>query len=126
MNFVADECVAHDIVTRLRADGHDVYSIREQQKGIDDTCVLETAIRMGRVLLTQDLDFGELVHRQNLSHCGVVIIRLAGLNHALRAERVAELVRAHHAELANSFTVLSPTAVRIRPPLPNDDADPPA
>lgn len=116
MNFVADECVAQDVVTRLRADGHDVYAVREQQNGIDDTTVLETAIRMGRVLLTQDLDFGELVYRQNLPHTGVILIRLTGLAVVLRADRVAELVRTREAELTNAFTVLTPTATRIRPP----------
>jgi predicted nuclease of predicted toxin-antitoxin system len=116
VNFVADECVAQDVVTRLRADGHDVYAVREQQKGIDDTTVLETAIRMGRVLLTQDLDFGELVYRQNLPHTGVILIRLTGLAVVLRADRVAELVRTREAELTNAFTVLTPTATRIRPP----------
>lgn len=65
MKFDADECVAQDIVTRHRADGHDVHSVRERQKGIADTDVLLTAIRMRRVLLTQDLDFGELVYRQH-------------------------------------------------------------
>ena len=116
MNFVADECVAQDIVLRLRTDGHDVYSVREQQRGINDPSVLQIAVGRGCVLLTQDLDFGELVYRHNLPHCGVILIRLPGLAPALRASQVSELVRTRAAELPNAFTVLSPTAARIRLP----------
>lgn len=116
MNFVADECVAQEIVTRLRADGHDVYSVREQERGIDDPSVLSLAVQMGRVLLTQDHDFGELVYRQNLHHRGVMLVRLPGFAPGTRADRVVAVVRAHAAELPNAFTVVTPSAVRIRPP----------
>lgn len=127
MNFVADECVAQEIVTRLRAEGHDVYSVREQDRGIDDPSVLSLAVQAGRVLLTQDHDFGELVYRQSLTHRGIVLIRLPGLAPANRADRVAALVRTHASELPNAFTVITLSAVRIRPPLEKaaDDAEPP-
>ncbi len=58
MNIVADENVDKEIVDRLRADGHDVFYIIEQNPGIDDEIVLNRSRRTDAVLLTADKDFG--------------------------------------------------------------------
>ena len=50
--------------------------------------------------MTADKDFGELVFRQGLVHSGVVLLRLAGLANATKAEIVAEVCRTRTAELA--------------------------
>jgi predicted nuclease of predicted toxin-antitoxin system len=55
--------------------------------------VLELANSDGRVLVTTDKDFGELVFRLRRVAFGVLLVRLAG-----------------------AFTVLTPSFVRIRPP----------
>lgn len=64
MLLCANENVPGDCVTELRARGHDVLWIRETAPGIADELVLETARSGGRLLITLDKDFGELVfHR---------------------------------------------------------------
>jgi predicted nuclease of predicted toxin-antitoxin system len=116
VTFVADECVLESIIDRLRADGHTVHSIRETSGGATDPDVLTIAVNHQAVLLTQDKDFGELVYRLKQAHCGIVLIRLAGVALADRAEVVANVVANHAAELPRAFTVVSSTGVRIRPP----------
>ena len=64
--------------------------------------------------MTGDKDFGELVFRQRLVHSGVLLLHLAGLANATKAEIVAEVCRTRAAELIGSFTVISPGQVRIR------------
>ncbi len=63
MNLVADESVAGPIITRLRADGHVVRSIREIAQGDPDDMVLRDSVVQAAPLLTEDKDFGELVYR---------------------------------------------------------------
>lgn len=112
--FLADENVDKVIIERLRADGHDVAWVSEMQPGITDDQVMAIANDQGRVLLTGDKDFGELVFRQGLITTGVVLLRLAGLAASGKADAVATAIRDHGHEFRDAFAVVSPGLVRIR------------
>jgi predicted nuclease of predicted toxin-antitoxin system len=114
VNLVADEGVDRPVVERLRQDGHDVVYVAELSPSIPDEEVLQQANARSAVLVTADKDFGELVFRQGLVHSGVVLLRLAGLTNATKAETVAEVCRNRTAELIGAFSVVSPGQVRIR------------
>jgi predicted nuclease of predicted toxin-antitoxin system len=96
-------------------DGCDVLSIRDGHSGVDDPTVLGIARRENAILLTEDKDFGELVYREQLSHCGVVLIRIDGMRRDRRADIVSEAIRLHKNELPDAFTVIDPGGVRARP-----------
>ena len=114
MNLLADESVERSVVESLRRDSHQVLYVAELAPSIVDEEVLREANDRGSVLVTGDKDFGELVFRQRLVPSGVVLLRLAGLANATKAEIVAEVCRTRAAELIGSFTVISPGQVRIR------------
>ena len=61
MRLLADENVPLPSVHVLRAAGVDVTAIAEVTPGIADAEVLSHSRRDGRILLTFDRDFGELV-----------------------------------------------------------------
>jgi predicted nuclease of predicted toxin-antitoxin system len=48
-------------VASLSAAGHDVAYVPERQVGISDDEVLQIAFAEGRILPTEDKDFGELL-----------------------------------------------------------------
>lgn len=114
MNFLADESVDRQIVERLRRDGYRVVYVAEMEPGIPDTTVLASANSEAALLFTADKDFGEMLFRQRLHTLGVVLIRLAGLAPARKAELVASAVNQHAADLPRAFTVIAPGAIRIR------------
>lgn len=114
MNLLADESVDGPIVTRLRHEGHHVIYVAEMSPGIDDVEVLRQANDQGALLLTADKDFGELVFRQGRVTSGVILIRLAGLSAASKAEVVARLFQDHAADLPKSFCVVTAGGARIR------------
>ncbi len=118
MNLVADESVDRQVVLRLRQEGHDTVYVAELSPSITDDAVLQEANRRGALLVTADKDFGELVYRQGRVHAGVVLLRLAGLPLAAKAETVAQVFRERGPELPGAFSVISPGAVRIRRPNP--------
>lgn len=111
---MADEGVDYQIVERLRQAGHTVWYLAEMDPGTSDQEVLSLANREGAVLLTADKDFGEMVYRQHLAHPGIILLRLAGLSPAGKARLVAEAINAHSPEFAHGFTVISPSAIRVR------------
>ncbi len=114
MNFLADESIDQPIVKRLRGYGHRVWYVAEMDPGISDDMVLDLANRHKALLLTADKDFGELVFRQKRSTQGVLLIRLAGLSAARKADVVAVAVAEHQTELTQAFAVIEPGYIRIR------------
>ena len=114
MRFLADECVDRQIADRLRHDGHTVLYVAEMKPGISDGEVLNLANQEDAILLTADKDFGELVFRQDRVAPGIVLVRLAGLSPAIKAEIVAAAIEDHAAEFLLSFTVIMQDSVRIR------------
>lgn len=73
MRFLLDVCASS---RRMRAmlvgHGHDVASVADRDLRASDVEVLAMALEEGRVLITEDKDFGELVFVRGLPHSGIV------------------------------------------------------
>ena len=89
MRWLADECVAASLVARLREAGHDVLYIAEIGAGTSDTDIVALAHEEGRLLLTEDKDFGDLVFRWGKPVPGLVLVRIAPENSSFTTKRLA-------------------------------------
>jgi predicted nuclease of predicted toxin-antitoxin system len=115
MLLCANEHVPGDCVTELRARGHDVLWIRETAPGIADELVLETARSGGRLLITFDKDFGELVfHRGAEASGGIVLFRIRKTSPAEVSHRVAAII-ASRSDWKGHFSVIDDYSIRMRP-----------
>ena len=77
MKFLADMNMSMSTVQYLRNSGHDAIHLREQ--GLErapDTVVLQKAREEGRIILTFDLDFGDLMASSKEELPSVIIFRL--------------------------------------------------
>ncbi len=114
MNFLLDQSTDARLVTWLTARGHDAVRIgRDYPHGLPDAEVLAIAKREGRILITDDRDFGELVFRHRRPHAGVVYLRLSSYSFALTTARLEEVLT-HHADKLDRFLVVTPGSVRER------------
>jgi predicted nuclease of predicted toxin-antitoxin system len=117
VRFLADESCAGPIITALRLAGHDVSSIAESAKGAADEIVIAQALEAGRVLVTEDRDFGELVFARPHASAGVMLVRFHRRARNSKPKAVVEAVEKMHERLLGAFTVVEPGRVRIaRPP----------
>ena len=114
MRLVADENLDRSVIQKLREAGHEVISVAEMEPGISDEVVHATANSAEALLITEDKDFGELVFRCSLVHQGVILLRLAGLPVAAKAELLVATIATHERELNGAFSVVTPRAIRIR------------
>lgn len=114
MIFLADESLDLPIIKYLRGNGLDVIAIAEIQPSIDDEKVLEIANDEGRILITLDKDFGELVFRLRKVHSGIVLLRLDEVPLLTKIDLLLELIEKRGDELSKSFTVVQKDLVRIR------------
>ncbi len=114
MLFLADENFPAVAVRALTTAGHDVTWIRLVDAGASDDEVLARARKEGRILLTFDKDFGELVFRrgQQATH-GVVLFRLPPLSPEDLARQVVRVLNSR-TDWMNTFTVVEPDRIRMR------------
>lgn len=77
MKFLLDANVAKSVTHQLRALGFDVEHVVELGRGTaHDEEVLALAMKDGRVIITHDRDFGNLIRFPLSQHCGVIFLRL--------------------------------------------------
>ena len=115
MKFLADECCGTGVVASLRADGHDVAYILERQAGISDEEVLQNAFVEGRILLTEDKDFGELIYRLKKPACGMILIRIDVKKRYEKWPRLEALIANHGDRVQGHFVVVELNKYRFRP-----------
>ena len=114
MKWLADENVLEAIVDWLRSRGEDVTLSRDLETDGSDSAALSAAAEQGRIILTDDKDFGELVFRRRLVSAGVLLLRQHGTSPTARLERLDNVWPAIEANLPGSFVVVSPADVRVR------------
>jgi len=57
MQFLIDECTGPTVADWLKSQGHDVVSVYNQLRGIDDDEVIQKCIDENRILVTNGKDF---------------------------------------------------------------------
>jgi predicted nuclease of predicted toxin-antitoxin system len=76
LRFLVDQNISPRIFPLLEAAGHDVVHVQAVSlHEVDDIQVLEYAARDGRVIISSDTDFGELLAAMRLSSPSVLLTR---------------------------------------------------
>lgn len=113
MRFLVDECTGPSVAKWLRNDGHQVFSVFDELRGTSDNELLAKACAEKWILITNDKDFGEMVYRENRSHCGIVFLRLRDQRSAVKIDVLNRLIKAYADKLTDAFVVVTETQVRF-------------
>ena len=62
------------VATWLRGEGHEVFSVFDEARGIEDDEVIQKAYDENWILITNDKDFGEKVYRSRQPHRGIIFM----------------------------------------------------
>lgn len=115
MKLLADENFPAPVSTILRQRDNHVLSIAEFMPGATDHQVLDAAVSSGRLLLTLDRDFGDLIfHQHRPRPAGVILFRLTGSTPAQDNRRMTAVLE-HVEEFVGAFTTVTDTLIRSRP-----------
>ena len=121
LSFLADESCDFAVVRALRAVSYDVLAVSEVTTRSVDRQLIEQAGREGRILLTEDKDFGWLVFVSQVASPGVILIRFPGNARRTLAQTVVQVVQEQGERLTGAFVVVQPGYIRIgRQPGPQD------
>jgi predicted nuclease of predicted toxin-antitoxin system len=116
MKFLVDRCAGQRLAAWLRAQGHDVLASWDAGLDPGDQALLERAAAEGRILVTIDTDFGELVYVQAVPHAGIV--RLPDVPAEERIALMTQVLERHHDALeAQAIITVRGGRIRVsRPP----------
>ena len=112
MRFLVDESTGKRFNQLLNEAGHDSVFVGDVTPGITDETILSNAESEGRILITDDKDFGELVFRLNRPSAGVILLRILTTNPEIRLRVILDLMEKH--ELKHRFITLTDDKIRIR------------
>jgi predicted nuclease of predicted toxin-antitoxin system len=90
-----------------------VTSVLEMMPGAADEVVIALAEREGRVLITEDRDFGQLFYAATRPRCGVILIRYPSAARGAMFTTVATIAEERGADLRDRFVVIEPGRVRV-------------
>jgi predicted nuclease of predicted toxin-antitoxin system len=113
MRFLVDESTGPWVARWLREQGHEVFSVYDQSRGITDDEVIQKACLEGWVLITNDKDFGNKVYRENHPHQGIVLLRLSDERSFIKIETLQKLLSKYSDRLAKAFVVVSERSIRF-------------
>ena len=120
MHLLANENFPGLAITALRSRGHDVVWIREDSPGISDHDVLSRATAEGRILITFDKDFGELVFRLGLNTpSGIILFRISPDSPSFVAQTAVTVLESR-TDWAGHFSVVDENRVRMTVLIPMD------
>jgi predicted nuclease of predicted toxin-antitoxin system len=115
VRLIADECFDRRIVEHLRGRGHDVVHLAQSDRGSPDSDVAVIALREGRVLLTEDKDFGELIVRGRQQTAGVVLLRRRNATLTEVCAALDAALALHGDRLSEAYCVVDDRRSRLRP-----------
>jgi predicted nuclease of predicted toxin-antitoxin system len=115
MRFLADESCDFAVVRALREAGHDVAAVADIFPRAEDQRVIEIALNEGRVLLTEDKDFGQLVFAHKQRSAGIILIRYPNNIRSTLVAAVLDLVARKGKVVQEQFVVLRPGRLRVVP-----------
>ncbi len=115
MKVIADENIDADIIAWLRDREVDVFSVREMMQGAIDSDVLKRSNLEGRILLTKDMDFGELIFHGHLQADGVILLRMKSAGAMVRLAAVQLHWPEVEKRAPGHFLVVSQDRIRVRP-----------
>ncbi len=113
MRFLVDEWTGPAVAEWLRTQNHEVFSVYDEARGLEDNDIIQKAYTENWILITNDKDFGEKVYRERHLHKGVVFLRLDDERVASKIETLRKLLESYADRLPDQFVVVTETRVRM-------------
>ena len=113
MRFLVDECTGPSVARWLQGQGHEVFSVYEQARGMKDEEIIRKAVAENWIVVTNDKGFGEKVYRERHPHKGVVLLRLDDERASNKIETMRQLLDGYSDRLADQFVTVTETQVRL-------------
>ncbi|MBA3768762.1 MAG: DUF5615 family PIN-like protein [Acidobacteria bacterium] len=113
MRFLVDECTGPAVARWLDGQQHEVFSVFDDGRGMDDEAIIEKAHAESWILIIVDKDFGEMVYRERRPHRGIILMRLENQRDANKIATLKRLLETYADKISDRFVVVTETQVRF-------------
>jgi predicted nuclease of predicted toxin-antitoxin system len=113
MRFLVDECTGPKVAAWLRDEGHEVFSVFDEARGIEDDEIIQKSYGENWILITNDKDFGEKVYRERCLHRGIIFMRLDDERATNKIQVLRRLLELYADRFTDQFVVVTETQVRF-------------
>jgi predicted nuclease of predicted toxin-antitoxin system len=114
VRFLADMCIDVRIAMCLLQNGHDATHLRDQGlHRMPNGEIFEKAIREDRIVITFDLDFGEIAALTESRKASVILFRLKNTRTHHVIERLSSVIE-HFADALKRGSILTVEDTRCR------------
>ncbi len=116
MRILADECVFRVTVEALRQSGHDVLTAQEMGlAGQSDMQVVTAAKDAGRLFLTNDMHFSNILLFPPALFHGMIVLRIRPRNQTgVHSILTHLLVERNESDLDGALVIVDPNKYRLR------------
>ncbi len=105
MKFLIDVNASRTLGDWLKQMGHDVIYVTDTDPQMSDEKILDWAVVSGRIIVTTDNDFEQMIWQQRKSHCG--ILRLENLPREQRKTLLMDALKLHSEDLLDGKIVIA-------------------
>jgi predicted nuclease of predicted toxin-antitoxin system len=113
MRFLLDINASGAVLSLLLDSGHDVACVRDVDRKMSDSEILNWAVREERIIITTDSDFEQMIWLQARQHCGV--LRLENLPRSERISLLQDVLSSYGQDLESGAVVIeTKQKIRIR------------
>jgi len=114
MKFLADMGISPRVVDELRQNGHDAVHLAEHGLNrMADGDILQKARQEDRIVLTHDLDFGELLAASGGNLPSVIVFRLKDMRAPNVSKHLFSIIH-QQSESLNQGAICSVTEQKVR------------
>jgi predicted nuclease of predicted toxin-antitoxin system len=107
MRFLADMGVSQQVVEWLRTKGHDAVHLRDEGlQRLPNGEIFQKASREQRIVLTFDLDFGEILAASGGQIVSVILFRLRNTRTDFVIQRLDDVLNQSSADLSRGAIII--------------------
>jgi len=116
VRFLTDMCMDVGVVNWLGSQGHNATHLRDEGlQRMPNGGIFEKAIAESRVVVTFDLDFGEIVALSKGRKAGVILFRLRNTRLSFVLQRLADVIsECADALMRGAIVIVEETRYRVR------------
>ena len=114
IKLLMDVGVGKKVDLWLLNHGYNVKRARDINPRMPDHEILRMAVTEGRMVVTMDKDFGDLVYNSGQPHAGVLLLRLEDANSDEKIKVVKAILEKYSERICNNFCVYKDGKLRIK------------
>jgi predicted nuclease of predicted toxin-antitoxin system len=109
MRFLVSGNTGAAVAPWLDEQGHEVFSVYEQARGIHYDTIIQKAFYENWILISSEKDFGDKVYRDQHPHRGVILLPLENERSANKIYVLQQVLEQYIEQLVDRFVVVTET-----------------